>query len=47
MGAEVTVLSQSLNIIRLALNPGVLALARLVAVTSIARCWAARRERAT
>ncbi len=39
--------SQSLNCTRSALKPGVLALARLTATTSMTRCCAARREAAT
>ncbi len=40
-------LSQSLNCTRSALKPGVLALAMLSAITSMARCCATRREAAT
>lgn len=40
-------LSQSLNCMRWALKPGVFALAMLSAITSMARCWATRREVAT
>ena len=39
-------LSQSANRVRPVLKPGVSALARLLAVTSIARCCATRRDRA-